>query len=71
MIKPIIIYSMARSRSTAVLQAARRERLFNEPFDFWAVSVSKDYSDLAARGDSFDIDLVNWLSNDLYYKTYS
>lgn len=47
---------MARSRSTAVLPAARRERWLNQPFDFWAVSVSKDYSDLAARGDSFDID---------------
>lgn len=30
--KPIVIYSMPRSKSTAALEAARRETLLNEPF---------------------------------------
>lgn len=33
--KPVIIYSLPRSRSTAALQACRRNTQFNEPFDLY------------------------------------
>lgn len=36
--KPIIIYTLTRARSTAVLQACRRSNLMNEPFEISALS---------------------------------
>ena len=59
MIKPIIIYSLARTRSTAVLQAARRTHLLHEPFDFH--SVFKDHNKLTLS----NIDFANRLLNTL------
>ena len=41
--KPVIIYTMGRSRSTAVLQACRRTTQLNEPFDVYSI-VGHDFT---------------------------
>lgn len=64
--KPIIIYSLARSKSTATLQASRRDNLMNEPFDAWAAI--DNYVELVTRKkpasrtdlDNLLLSSVNW-----------
>lgn len=57
--KPIIIYSLARSKSTATMQAARRNILLNEPFDPW--SAIDNYVELVTQKTVSRTDLDNLL----------
>ena len=57
--KPIIIYSLARSKSTATLQAARRNILLHEPFDPW--SAIDNYVEVVTTGTPSRTDLDNLL----------
>jgi hypothetical protein len=59
--KPIIIYSLARTKSSAVLQAAKREVLLHEPFDPW--SVFKNYHELENSPNFTRIEINNQLLN--------
>lgn len=63
--KPIVIYSLARSKSTATLQAVRRNILLSEPFDPW--SAVGNYAELVTAGTPSRTDLdhlllesINW-----------
>ena len=61
MIKPIIIYSLARTKSSAVLQAAKRDVLLHEPFDPW--SVIENYHELENSPNFTRIEVNYQLSN--------
>jgi hypothetical protein len=61
MIKPIIIYSLARTKSSAVLQAAQRQHLLHEPFDSWAV-LDNSYAGEKLSSVELDNRLLNTLN---------
>ena len=50
--KPIIIYSMGRSRSTATLHAAKRANRMNEPFEIYTLGRGED---ITGESDIIDI----------------
>lgn len=63
--KPVMIYSFPRSRSTATLQACKRNNKLNEPFDRTTLWAGKQWNNDAASK------LFNTISNDKWNEMFN